>query len=199
MKSSRSSAETRRANARDEKSRRRVASPEEIALFRDALRDVRPITTDIVPIVKPAPPALPVQSRRDARAVLDEMVLRDPSEFELETGDELLFKRTGVQTTVIRKLRRGQYTVQAELDLHGLTAANAKIQLVRFLHSCKSRGVRCIRIIHGKGLGSPGRLPVLKPKVAYWLAQRDEVMAYVSARAVDGGTGAVYVLLKLSA
>lgn len=168
------------------------------AALRSALRGVRPLAVDTVELRPPAPPPVPAQSRRDELSVLSELTLLDPGEVELETGEELLFKRAGVQPAVIRKLRRGQIVVQDQLDLHGLTAAEAKLALVDFLQGCRLRGVRCVRIVHGKGHRSPGRLPVLKPKLAHWLAQRDEVMAYVSARPVDGGTGAVYVLLKLA-
>lgn len=164
--------------------------------LREALAGVRPLTVDTVPLRRPAPPPIPQQSRRDEAAVLREMVLLDPGAGELEMGDELMFRRDGVQTAVMRKLRRGQFAVQGHLDLHGLTSAEAKIRLVEFLQHCGGVGLRCVRIVHGKGNSSPGKIPVLKPRVAHWLAQRDEVLAYASARQVDGGTGAIYVLLR---
>jgi DNA-nicking Smr family endonuclease len=120
----------------------------------------------------------------------------DPA--EIETGEELLFSRKGLQHGLIRKLRRGQFTVQAELDLHGLTVAEARQALAEFLADVRAAGARCVRIIHGKGYGSRHKQPVLKNKLNGWLQQRDEVLAFCSARQVDGGTGAVYVLLKRS-
>lgn len=163
-----------------------------------ALAGVRPLIADTVELRSPPPPPVPKQAARDEAAVLREMVLLDPGAGELEMGDELNFKREGVQHAVIRKLRRGQFAVQAHLDLHGLTAAEAKLQLAGFLQQCAASGLRCVRVVHGKGNSSPGKIPVLKPRVAHWLAQRNEVMAYTSARPVDGGTGAIYVLLRSS-
>jgi len=115
----------------------------------------------------------------------------------LETCDELLFSRSGLQHKVLRKLRRGQYAIGAELDLHGCTVVEARNLLVAFLNSCRHEQIRCVRIIHGKGNRSLQRQPILKGKVNYWLQQRDEVLAFCSARPVDGGAGAIYVLLKM--
>ena len=174
-------------------------SDEDRAAFHAAIRDVRPLRHDrnTVPLRKHPPRPEPVQARRDELAVLAEMALADPSAVEeLEYGDELLFARPGVQRTTLRRLRRGEFAQQAALDLHGLTVPAAKAELVAFLNRCRARDHACVRIVHGKGHGSPGRLPILKPKVAHWLAQRQEVLAYASARPVDGGTGAVYVLLR---
>ena len=145
----------------------------------------------------PTPPLpLPVKRIEDEQQVLQDM-LSDPEEPELvETGDELFFARAGLQHNVLRKLRRGQYSIGAELDLHGMTVVEARQQLAAFLQAARQRNVRCVRIIHGKGNGSLQRRPILKGKVNHWLQQRDEVLAFASARPVDGGTGAVYVLLK---
>jgi DNA-nicking Smr family endonuclease len=96
----------------------------------------------------------------------------------------------------LRKLRSGTWVIQNQLDLHGLDRHEARAALVDFLSGCVKRGVRCVRVIHGKGLGSKNREPVLKTKVKHWLTQRDEVLAYCQARPVDGGSGAVVVLLK---
>lgn len=164
--------------------------------LREALAGVRPLRNDTVPLRPPAPPPVPQQGRRDEQAVLQEMGLADPGASELDMGDELTFRRDGIAPAVVRKLRRGQFAVQAHLDLHGLTSVEAKIRLAGFLQHCLGTGVRCVRVVHGKGNSSPGKIPVLKPRVAYWLAQRDEVLAYASARPVDGGTGAIYVLLR---
>lgn len=143
------------------------------------------------------PPALPLSRLRDEREVMLES-LTDPSHWDesAETGEELVYVRPGISRQVLHKLRKGEWPAQAELDLHGLTRAEAKIELVEFLHECFRLGARCVRIIHGKGLGSPNREPVLKLAVRHWLTQRDEVLAYVQARQADGGGGAVVVLLK---
>jgi DNA-nicking Smr family endonuclease len=171
-------------------------SHEESDLFRSAVTDVRPLESGRVSVMPPPPPPLPQKRLAEERQVLRDM-LSDPEYPELlETGEELFFARTGLQHNVLRKLRRGQYAIGAELDLHGLTATEAREQLAAFLIACRSRDLRCVRIIHGKGNGSVQRRPVLKGKVNHWLQQRDEVLAFCSARPADGGTGAVYVLLK---
>lgn len=175
---------------------RGVLPPEDDAALRAALAGVRRLHHDTVDLRPPAPPPVPTQSRRDQRSVLEEMMMQDPGEGEMETGDELIFKREGVQNSVMRKLRRGQFAVQGHIDLHGLTTPEAKTSLASFLMDCFQRGHRCVRIVHGKGLRSPGQIPVLKPKVSHWLSQRDEVLAFISTPATDGGTGAIYVLLK---
>ncbi len=171
-------------------------SDEERDLFRAAVADVRPLEQDRQPPANPAPPPVPIKHLEDERQVLQDM-LSDPDEPELlETGEELFFARPGLQQNVLRKLRRGQYSIGAELDLHGMTVVEARQQLVAFLQAVRSRDIRCVRIIHGKGNGSQQRRPILKGKVNHWLQQRDEVLAFSSARPVDGGTGAIYVLLK---
>jgi len=114
----------------------------------------------------------------------------------IETGDELHYKRPGVQNRVLKKLRRGEYRIEAELDLHGLIADEAKKVTARFLANARTRRKRCVRIIHGKGLGSKGGTPVIKQKINFWLSHRDDILAFCSALPRDGGTGAVYVLLK---
>lgn len=146
------------------------------------------------------PPALPLSRLRDQREVMLES-LTDPGDWDesAETGEELVYVRPGISRQVLRRLRNGDWRAQAELDLHGLTRAEAKVELVEFLHECFRRGARCLRIIHGKGLGSPNREPVLKQAVRHWLAQREEVLAYVQARPADGGGGALIVLLKSDA
>jgi DNA-nicking Smr family endonuclease len=118
----------------------------------------------------------------------------DPA--EVETGEELLFARPGLQHGVLRKLRRGQYSHGAELDLHGMTVVIARQALALFLSECQHDGIRNVRIIHGKGNGSLRQQPILKSKVNHWLRQRNEVLAFCSARPIDGGTGALYVLLR---
>ncbi len=111
-------------------------------------------------------------------------------------GDALSFQRAGVRTQVVRRLRRGLIPIESELDLHGLSQAAARYQLAEFLTYSRSTGQRCVRIIHGKGYRSGARGPVLKTAVDLWLRRHPDVMAFTSARALDGGTGAVYVLLR---
>ncbi|HLK71247.1 MAG TPA: Smr/MutS family protein [Steroidobacteraceae bacterium] len=118
--------------------------------------------------------------------------------YELQAGDELLFRRSGVSTLALRRLRRGQYRVQAEIDLHGCTLAEALPQLDAFLRESRSRGLHCVRIIHGKGLRSGNRGPVLKNSVNAQLRRAQGVMAFVSALPAAGGTGATLVLLSRS-
>ncbi len=135
-------------------------------------------------------------SRAERLAVLEESLREDFIDPALASGDELVFQRAGIQPGLLRKLRRGDYRVQGEIDLHGLTVAEAKEALREFLGEALLRQWRCVRIVHGKGLRSGHRGPVLKGMVASMLRKVGPVLAYVSARQVDGGTGAVYVLLS---
>lgn len=167
-------------------------------LFRSAFPDVEPITPHGRFLHPPTRlPPVPLNRLRDERDVIHES-LHDPIRWDAETenGEELSFVRPGLSRQTLRRLRRGDWVSQAELDLHGLTKVEAKLELADFLYECKRRGTRCIRIIHGKGLRSPNREPVLKHHVRHWLMQREEVLAFVQARPVDGGGGAVMVLLK---
>lgn len=174
-------------------------SEEESSLFRAAIGDTRPLPDSgkaHFPARRPRP--IPKQTWLDERQALADS-LSDHIPWELaETGEELSFLRPGMAPLTLRKLRRGHWVIQAELDLHGLTRDEARASLADFLGQCKKRGLRCVRVIHGKGLGSPKREPVLKRKVAGWLMQRDEILAFCQARPVDGGSGAVVVLLKAS-
>ncbi len=176
----------------------RKPEADDLEAFRDAVRDVRPLA--IAPRVihrrKPRPRA--AFRRRDEVAVLAESISLSAVELEVETGDELQFRRPGVQDGVMRKLRRGQYRVEAEIDLHGLTLPEAKQGLREFLARAVLRELRCLRVVHGKGLRSGPRGPVLKNGVNVVLRRTDAVVAFCSARQVDGGTGAVYVLLTAS-
>jgi DNA-nicking Smr family endonuclease len=173
-----------------------AAGDPDIRLFREAVRDVKRLPRDETPTVRQRPPApLARFSRADRHAVLRESLDGDAGDPELAAGDELVYHRAGVQTSVLRKLRRGQYRVQAEIDLHGSTVAEAKQALREFLADALERQFRCVRVIHGKGLRSGHRGPVLKGVVSSVLRRVGPVVAYTSARQVDGGTGAVYVLL----
>ncbi|MGH8503098.1 MAG: Smr/MutS family protein, partial [Gammaproteobacteria bacterium] len=113
-----------------------------------------------------------------------------------QPGDALQYCRPGVRKTVMRKLKKGQYRVGAELDLHGLSARSAQAALTGFIQDARAADTRCVRIIHGKGRRSSNRGPVIKPLAGAWLRRREDVLAFCSARPVDGGTGALYVLLK---
>ncbi|HQU15417.1 MAG: DNA mismatch repair protein MutS [Chromatiales bacterium 21-64-14] len=170
-------------------------SDQDRALFRGAVGKARPLGDDHVEPGTPRPAPLPHHTRADEIRVLQDLLSDDHDPAELETGEELLYCRPGLQHRLMRKLRRGQFSMGAELDLHGMTVPMARESLVRFLKMCRGRNVRCVRIIHGKGHGSHARGPVLKQKVNHWLRQREDVLAFCSARPVDGGTGAVYVLL----
>jgi len=169
-------------------------------LFRTHLKQVRKLRHDKVhhASTKPRPRPIALQRMADDRQVLDDMFSDDYAIDDVETGEELFFARNGLQNKLIKQLRRGQLSVTAELDLHGMIVYEARTALTRFLKDCQKHGDRCVRIIHGKGNGSRHKLPVLKNKVNHWLQQRNEILAFCSARPVDGGTGAVYVLLKRS-
>lgn len=169
-------------------------------LFRKATRDVKRLVTKPIVSDKPKPRASARFTRADQKAVLRESltpglnpILDDPA--LLDTGDELSFRRPGIPETLLRKLRRGHFSVDAELDLHGLTSPQARSALREFIGYEITRGARCVRVIHGKGLGSGPRGPVLKNVVNIWLRRADVVVAFGSARPLDGGSGAVYVLL----
>jgi DNA-nicking Smr family endonuclease len=168
---------------------------DEKRLFQEAVRDVRPLRQHrAAPSVRRIVPRARF-ARADRAAVLKESLVVDGVDAELAGGDELVFLRSHVQAAVLRRLRRGEYRVQREIDLHGLTVVQAKAALREFLIEAIDDHVRCVRIIHGKGLRSGHRGPVLKVAVNSVLRRTGAVLAYVSARRVDGGTGAVYVLL----
>jgi DNA-nicking Smr family endonuclease len=169
---------------------------EERALFRRAMADAKPLRRQHVEPVRNRIPAKARFTRADERAVLGEILQSPSDEIEAESGDALRYCRDGVGHRTFRKLARGRFSLQDELDLHGMTVREARDGLHRFLESALSRGLTCVRIVHGKGRGSGHGGPVLKRKVDVWLRQWDAVLAFVSARPADGGTGAAYVLLK---
>ena len=171
-------------------------SEQDIRLFRDAVGDVKRLDDDRHSDDKPRPRPVPRQQQLDDEAVIDEL-LSDPGAGELlDTGEHLNYRANGVQTSVARKLRRGGFTIQDELDLHGLSVDRAREFLRKFLHHAMENEFRCVQIIHGKGRKTADRAPVLKPFLNHWLQRKREVMAFCSARPEDGGTGAVYVLLS---
>ncbi len=162
------------------------------------LPDVTPLRQrNRAPLAKAQPAPAAQQRVQKERAVLVESLSdSDPWEASFETGDELQFLRGGLASDTLRKLRRGHWGTQNHIDLHGLTVAEARPVLVAFLNACLHQGLRCVRIIHGKGLGSKNGTPVLKRKVFSWLMQRDEILAFCQARHTEGGSGAVVVLLR---
>lgn len=180
----------------------KIIEPTEVEdLFQQAVKDARPLPNEVKharlhhPPKKPKP--IPKQFILDEQqALADSLSDHYIPAHELETGEELLYLRDGHSPDILSKLRRGHWVVQAAIDLHGLISDEARLYVATFLNDCKKRGLRCVRIVHGKGLGSRNREPVLKHKLRGWLMQRDEVIAYAQARKNDGGSGAVIVLLK---
>ena len=150
-----------------------------------------------LPLVQAAPVA--VQHQLDELAVMRE-ALSDEFDAEtlLDTDDALSYRRAGIGTDVTRKLRKGGWSIQGQVDLHGLRREDAREALVDFIKDAARMGWRCVRVVHGKGLGSPGKTPVLKGKVQSWLIQKQEVLAFVQARPAHGGAGALVVLLAQS-
>lgn len=176
--------------------RRRTLDDASRALFEDAIAGAIPLASDRVHHEPPPPPAIPRQHQRDERAALGESLSDvDLLDLQLEGGDEAVWLKPGMAPKVLKDLRRGRWVVQAHLDLHGMHRDEARHQVALFLAECLTHRQRCVRIVHGKGYGSPGRIPVLKRLVLGWLAQRQEVLAYCQARTVEGGAGAVIVLL----
>ncbi|SAL00448.1 Smr protein/MutS2 [Caballeronia pedi] len=166
--------------------------------FRRSIGAVEPLKTPPrTTVTRVPPPPVPLQSRRDEEAVLQEALSDeyDPESL-LDIDETLSFHRPGISQEVVRKLRRGAWIVQAQLDLHGMRREEAREALAEFIRESVKRGLRCLRVIHGKGLGSIGREPVLKGKVRAWLVQKSEVIAFCQARPHDGGAGAVLVLLQ---
>jgi DNA-nicking Smr family endonuclease len=165
--------------------------------FRRAVADARPLRTD-ERVSKDAPKPKPRArfTKADEARVLDESLQDDIDTIEHGYGAALRYARAGVGRRTLRKLARGGYSVQAELDLHGMTLAEAKPRLADFIDYSSTQGKLCVRIVHGKGHGSGHRGPVLKNAVNRWLRKWESVLAFVSTPQVDGGTGAVYVLLQ---
>jgi DNA-nicking Smr family endonuclease len=176
--------------------KRWTISAEDAALFREHVGDIRRIDDDKVRHERKPPPPRARFRRADDAEVLTESLgdTLDPAEFG--SGDELFFAQPGIDRRVLKRLRRGQIAVDAECDLHGLSVPAARAVVSEFMAECGAFDVRCARIIHGKGLRSGHRGPVLKRQLARWLARRADVIAFSSARPADGGTGAVYVLLR---
>lgn len=166
-------------------------------LFRHIVGEITPLSDQGKVLLQPPPPEpIPRQRQLDEQAALEE-ALSDEMDVEtlLETDESLSFRRRHIGQDVVRRLRRGQWAIQAQIDLHGLRRDEARESLQAFLRLSRRMGHRCVRVIHGKGLGSPGKSPVLKSRVRAWLVQSRAVLAFVQARASQGGHGAVIVLL----
>ncbi len=171
----------------------------ETALFRDAVRDVAPLPASAkIPYTGKRPQPIPRQPLRDEQTASNDP-LSDHISMEMEAGDEWSFLRPSVSRQTLRRLRRGHWQIQAQLDLHGFTRDEARLELVTFLNDSNQRGFRCVRVIHGKGLSSKHGEPVLKTRIGSWLSQREDILAFCQARPEDGGSGAVLVLLKTAA
>jgi DNA-nicking Smr family endonuclease len=182
--------------ARKQAEARRLAH--EHKLFAHAVGPVHRLKDrKLAEVQRPRPAATPRQRELDERAALQE-ALSDEMDVErlLETDEGLSFRRHGIGPDVLKRLRRGEWSIQAQVDLHGLRREEARERLAEFLREALRQGFRCVRVVHGKGLGSPGREPVLKGKVRAWLVQKKEVLAFTQARAAEGGAGALVVLLQ---
>ena len=184
-----------REAARREAQRRAEA---ERNLFANAAGPVVPLRQPVRARLAPEQPApIPVQQQLDEQRVLLESL---SDEFDattlLDVDDAMSFRRPGIGLDVTRRLRKGEWSLQRELDLHGMRREDAREALSTFIREAHRQGLRCLRVVHGKGLGSPGRVPVLKSKVQAWLIRKQEVLAFVQARADEGGAGALVVLLK---
>ena len=187
-----------KAAAAAEAERKRRELEREANLFRTSVGDVKPINAP-PRVLHPLPTPAPIAKQRmaDDEAVLKESLSDEFSiETLLETDDALSYARPGVGADVLKKLRSGSWVTQDQLDLHGLRVDQAREAIGQFIRDAVKRGVRCVRIIHGKGLGSMDKKPVLKSKVRNWLVQKDEVIAFCTARPADGGSGALMVLLR---
>ncbi len=165
-------------------------------LFRETVGEVNRLRHDKVTDDGAKPKPHPHQAWKDEQAVLKDMLSDTYDPTEIQPGDALHYCRPGVKKSTFRKLKSGEYRVCAELDLHGMTVPVARQAVAEFLQEAQRHGDRCLRIVHGKGRRSSNQGPILKSMVNRWLRQRDEVLAFSSARPVDGGTGAVYVLLR---
>ncbi|BCG62960.1 MAG: hypothetical protein methR_P0642 [Methyloprofundus sp.] len=176
---------------------KKPAKKEDNHLFQDTIGKVTPVKADkhpLMPAQKPKP-----YPKKAGLQLSDKLVRPQTGSINaLQTEDTLSYTAEGLQNNVLKKMRRGHFGLDAELDLHGLTSNQAKRELIKFLHFCEQDGCRCVRIIHGKGYRSTNNQPVLKNDVNLWLRQHQEVQAFCSTAQKDGGAGAVLVLLRLS-
>jgi DNA-nicking Smr family endonuclease len=190
--------EEARRIAEAERVQRAQEAERDANLFRHSIGAVAPIApANKIQAEPPRPLPIARQHLADEQAALQES-LSDGFSIEtlMDSDAALSFSRNGIGPDTLRKLRRGHWVIQSQLDLHGMRSDEAREALAEFLRTAGKRGLRCVRIIHGKGLGSINKEPVLKNKVRNWLAQKEEVIAFCQARAADGGSGALVVLLK---
>jgi len=171
-------------------------SEDDKALFRDAVGDVKSVANDKVPDSTAKPKPRVKSTRQDDRSVMESLLSELSENDLLETGEHLAYTAPGVQRAVLRKLKSGKYAIQGEIDLHGMTLSIAKAELSAFLVECQHRRLLCVRIIHGKGRKQADKAPRMKPAVNQWLQSNKKILAFCSARSNDGGTGAVYALMK---
>ncbi|KAA3627280.1 MAG: DNA mismatch repair protein MutS [Proteobacteria bacterium] len=169
---------------------------DERELFRSKLRDARPLRHNKVMLRPPPPTAEPRQTLLDEAAVVEDLRRAPLDLVEHRTGEESVYACTGIDRMTLRRLRRGQFSIEAHLDLHGMSKQQASSELAHFLNQNQQLGRRCVRVVHGKGNRSPGREPVLRGMVVRRLLKHGEVLAFCSAPPHDGGTGAVYILLR---
>jgi DNA-nicking Smr family endonuclease len=186
--------EAAEAAAKAAAERRRAAEKD---LFTRAIGATEPLRRKASVPLAPEPPApIPVQHQLDEQRVLRESL---SDEFDvttlLDVDDAMSFRRPGIGTDVTARLRKGDWSIQAQVDLHGLRSDEAREALGGFIRNAYKQGLRCVRVVHGKGLGSPGKQPVLKTKTQRWLIQKNEVIAFVQAKPAEGGAGALVVLL----
>ena len=174
----------------------RLPPSDDIDLFRRSIGPIRRLRSDKVysPVKRPAP--RPRAAMADAQALPGTGYTEELHGREIGAGEALYYARTGLQHRLLQRLRRGQLPSETELDLHGMTLAEARYEVARFLSYCGKQGMRTVRIIHGKGHGSREQSPVLKNHLNHWLRQQQEVLAFCSSRPDQGGTGAVNVLLR---
>jgi len=176
---------------------KKILSEEDSALFRQTIGKVKSVKKDTL-LLKPDKKPRPVpMSQIIERENPLEKGCNLPQE-KLSQEDKLSFITPGLQKNVLRKLRKGYFGLDADIDLHGLSSQEAKRQLLNFLYHCMENGCRCVHIIHGKGYRSPDNHPILKNDINVWLRQHKDVLAFCSTPPKNGGTGAVFVLLKLS-
>lgn len=175
---------------------RKGSNSEDAALFREAVEGARPVKAKRLHLRSTPPRAEARFRRQDEAAVMRDSLLVGAEAMDLETGEEIVYRRPHVKVGVLKSLRRGHFAIKAEIDLHGMNSQEARIELAAFVAECVDQRIQCARVVHGKGLRSGHRGPVLKASVNRWLRQWDDVLAFCSAPARDGGTGAIYVLLR---
>lgn len=177
-------------------------SQEELQSFRDEVANVRPLTSEErIEVLKdkPSPNPRNRQDNIESDQSTNVNMMSDPVDLrDAAVDDVLFFARSGIQQKLQKKLKRGELPIEYELDLHGYNVIEAKTAIYEFFDECKKQHIRYVHIIHGKGYRSEQKIPVLKTHIAYWLPQHSDVLAFSSAQARDGGTGAIYVILKSS-